>query len=299
MIRASGQRPAKRTASPLRVLYAALVQLHPRSFRQHFGGEMLSIFDHTASSDRLALVGDAVFSLLRQRLLRPGPQLEACAREYLAGVPMFVVFDDDPRLTRNQWMGGAALSLLSFAAVGLLIAHGGSHSQAVIGSRETSQSGVRVHAGSTAANLNTEVTMSSADILESGPIRRLVAGYFEDVTVLDALDLNHDLIISADEIANAPQALRSLDANGDGALDAEECGKVFAGDFMGLNPVLAVLDANHDGLISGSEISNAAAALERLDSNHDGRLTAEELLPDPLLKRLHELLKEKGINHEQ
>jgi Ca2+-binding EF-hand superfamily protein len=131
-----------------------------------------------------------------------------------------------------------------------------------------------------------------------GPVRRLVAAYFEDVTVLNALDLNHDLVISADEIANAPLALRSLDANGDGALDAEECGKVFAGDFMRLNPVLAVLDANHDGLISGSEIRNAASALERLDSNHDGRLTAEELLPDPLLNRLHVLLKENGINHE-
>ncbi len=88
-----------------------------------------------------------------------------------------------------------------------------------------------------------------------------------------------------------PLALRSLDVNGDGALDAEECGKVFAGDFMRINPVLNALDANHDGLISGSEIRDAAAALERLDSNHDGRLTAEEFLPDPLLNRLHELLK--------
>jgi Ca2+-binding EF-hand superfamily protein len=283
----------------IRSVYATLVQLHPRSFRQHFGDEMLSIFDHTAGSGRFALVGDAVFSLLRQRLLRPGPEPEPCAREYLAGVPMFLVLDDDPRLSRKQWMGGVALSLLSFAAAGFLISHGGSHLQSVIGSRETSPSGVRVHSGSPAANLSTEIRMSSADILEIGSIRRLVAGYFVDVTVLDALDLNHDLVISADEIANAPRALRSLDANGDGALDAEECGKVFAGDFMRLNPVLAVLDANHDGLISGSEIRNAAAALERLDSNHDGRLTAEELLPDPLLKRLHVLLTEKGINHEQ
>jgi Ca2+-binding EF-hand superfamily protein len=283
----------------IRSVYATLVQLHPRSFRQRFGGEMLSIFDHTASSDRFALVGDAVFSLLRQRLLRPGSEPEPCARKYLAGVPMFLVLDDDPRLTRRQWMGGVALSLLNFAAVGFLITHGGSHLQSVIGSRETSPSGVRVHSGSPAANLNTEVQMSSADILEIGPIRRLVAGYFEDVTVLNALDLNHDMVISTDEIANAPQALRSLDANGDGALDAEECGKVFAGDFMRLNPVLAMLDANHDGLISGSEIRNAASALERLDSNHDGRLTAEELLPDPLLKMLRVLLKEKGINHEQ
>jgi Ca2+-binding EF-hand superfamily protein len=123
--------------------------------------------------------------------------------------------------------------------------------------------------------------------------------------VLDALDLNHDLVISADEIANAPHALRSLDANGDGALDAQERGKVFAGDFMRLNPALNALDANHDGFISGSEIRNPASALERLDSDHDGRPPAEELLPDLWLNRLHELVKlhellsEKGINHER
>jgi hypothetical protein len=204
---------------------------------------------------------------------------------------MFLVLDDELRLTRKQWMRGAALSLLNFAAVGFLITQGGSHLQSVIGSRESSPSGVRVHSGAPAENLNTEVTLSSADMMESGHIRRLVAGYFEDVTVLNALDLNRDLVISADEIANAPQALRSLDANGDGALDAQECGRVFARDFMRINPVLAVLDVNHDGLISASEIRHAASALERLDSNHDGRLTAEELLPDPLLRSLHVLLK--------
>lgn len=282
----------------IRSLYVILVQLHPRSFRHRFGDEMLSIFDHTSRSDRFALVGDAIVSLLRQRFLRPEPEPEPCAREYSAGVPMFLVLDDAPHLTREQWMGGVALSLLSFTAAGFLLAHGGSHLQPVLGSRETSTSGVRVNDGAPAANLNTEVTMSSEDILEIASIRRLVAGYFEDVTLLNALDPNRDLVISADEIANAPQALRSLDANGDGALDAEECGRVSAGDFMRANPVLAALDANHDGLISGTEIRNAASALERLDSNHDGRLTAEELLPDPLLKRLHVLLKAEGINHE-
>ena len=163
---------------------------------------------------------------------------------------MFPVLNDDPRLSRRQWMGRGGAPLLSFAAVGFLIAHGGSHPQSLIGSREASPFGVRVHSGAPATNLNTEVTMNSANMLEIGPIRRLVAGYFEDVGVLDALDLNRDLVISADEIANAALALPSLDANRDGALDAEECGKVFAGDFMRLNPVLAVLDTNHDGLIS-------------------------------------------------
>ncbi len=107
----------------------------------------------------------------------------------------------------------------------------------------------------------------------------LVADYFFRLPVLSALDLNHDLVISADEIANAPSALPSLDANGDGALDAEECGKIFAGDFMRLNPVLAALDADHDGVISAAEIANAPTALATLDKNRDGILTAPELLP--------------------
>ncbi|MFM9059016.1 MAG: hypothetical protein ACKOSQ_07830 [Planctomycetaceae bacterium] len=37
-----------------------------------------------------------------------------------------------------------------------------------------------------------------------------------------ALDQNHDLELDADEIANAPDAIRKLDRNGDGRLDREE-----------------------------------------------------------------------------
>jgi hypothetical protein len=40
--------------------------------------------------------------------------------------------------------------------------------------------------------------------------------------VIAALDANHDGVISADEIANAPAVLRTLDKNGDGQLTLEE-----------------------------------------------------------------------------
>ena len=46
--------------------------------------------------------------------------------------------------------------------------------------------------------------------------------------VLAALDANHDQVISAAEIANAPIALRALDQDHDGKLTAYECGQSFA-----------------------------------------------------------------------
>ena len=40
--------------------------------------------------------------------------------------------------------------------------------------------------------------------------------------IIAALDLNHDGIISADEIAKAPESLKRLDKNGDGQLTPDE-----------------------------------------------------------------------------
>lgn len=240
----------------VRSLYAALVRLHPPAFRHSYGPEMLSIFDHTPSGSRAALVSDAAVSLLRQSLLRPEfREPENCARGVVAEAPMFHVLNDDPRLTPRQWLCGTVLSLLCFTAASFLIAH----------------AGTLIVTAAPVANL--------LDGKDSNAELRLIAGYFFEVPVLSALDLSHDFIISADEIAKAPEALRSLDANGDGALDAEECGQVFAGDFMRRNPVLAALDANHDGIISAVEIANAPRALETLDRNLDGELSASEVLP--------------------
>jgi hypothetical protein len=40
--------------------------------------------------------------------------------------------------------------------------------------------------------------------------------------IIEALDLNHDGTISADEIARAPESLKKLDKNGDGQLTPDE-----------------------------------------------------------------------------
>jgi hypothetical protein len=44
-------------------------------------------------------------------------------------------------------------------------------------------------------------------------------------------------------------------------------------------PIEAVLDANGDGAIDADEIANASVALETLDKNKDGKLSADEYRP--------------------
>ena len=91
------------------------------------------------------------------------------------------------------------------------------------------------------------------------------------------LDANSDGVISSEEIANAPAALKKLDKSGDGKLTADEFRK-HENDKI-VSPLEKVLDANSDGVISAEEIANAPAALKKLDKNGDGKLAADEFRP--------------------
>ncbi len=133
-----------------------------------------------------------------------------------------------------------------------------------------------------------------------------------------ALDVNHDGVIDADEIANASAALKALDKNGDGKLTRDELrparppqengadvgydrppgpppgdmqdasntnaapggtGANHHGHRPPPSPLFMALDVNHDGVIDADEIANAPAALKALDKNGDGKLTRDELRP--------------------
>ena len=104
------------------------------------------------------------------------------------------------------------------------------------------------------------------------------------VTVLDA---NHDGVIDASEIADAPAALKTLDKNGDGQLTTEEYlpplppGAPKDAPRPPLPPIVKVLDTNGDGVIDAGEIANASAALKALDRNGDGQLSRNEFCPPP------------------
>jgi len=108
--------------------------------------------------------------------------------------------------------------------------------------------------------------------------------------IIRALDTNGDGIIDANEIANAPAALKTLDKRGDGKLSVDEYIGPWAkgtnapptgpdGRRPPILPLVKALDVNGDGIIDASEIANASAALLTLDKNGDGKLTPDEYLP--------------------
>jgi hypothetical protein len=73
-------------------LYALLIRLHPLAFRNRFAPEMLLVFEEAANSwGAGALICDAIFSLLRQWLIRSN--LWKWLAAGLAGViPLIIAF---------------------------------------------------------------------------------------------------------------------------------------------------------------------------------------------------------------
>jgi hypothetical protein len=103
------------TRTIARLIYAALLGLHPKGFVERFGGEMLRVFDEAAESYGLAwLLGDAALSLFRQRIFRTEDEAELAAAEVrfglLAGTYPRV---RPPHLTSGKLSAAFVLTLLS------------------------------------------------------------------------------------------------------------------------------------------------------------------------------------------
>lgn len=109
--------------------------------------------------------------------------------------------------------------------------------------------------------------------------------------LMATLDANGDGELDATEIANASAALKTLDKNGDGKLTADELMPPPPGGtnrfratppWGGTHPeslLMETLDTNGDGELSAAEIANASESLLQLNVNGDGKLSREELRP--------------------
>lgn len=280
-----------------RAIYQALIRLHPAAFRERFGSDMLSAFE--SSDHRRRLIADAALSLARQWFLRAEFQNQPePAGKAVAGGHMFLLLDQQPGIRPGHWLKGFALSFLSFALTSSLLNHGG-QGASIIGSHSSSEYGSRIQGQSDARHLDSEIEVRSEELLDTFKGRTMVSHAYRGIRVLSALDTNHDLVLSADEIANAPVALLSLDRNHDGILVFSECIRprtawpyVVPADPMHTNPALAAIDADRDGILSAKEIGNAPVALRTLDKDHDGRLIPEELLSAGQVQSIKEALKQ-------
>jgi hypothetical protein len=105
--------------------------------------------------------------------------------------------------------------------------------------------------------------------------------------LITALDANTNGTLDAGEMAGASTALLTLDKNGDGRLTTDEYLPALPANAPKEGwrppspPAVKALDANSDGTMDAQEIANAPAALKALDKNGDGQLTKDELLPAP------------------
>jgi hypothetical protein len=111
----------------LRVLYGLILRAHPAYFRQRFGDEMQSIFDH-AESDRVAvgLLADAMISLARQWTLRPQFWEEPGLAVAGQGAPLFSSLENNKPCT-SALIYGAFLSVLVLNGVSLTMGYAWNH----------------------------------------------------------------------------------------------------------------------------------------------------------------------------
>lgn len=101
--------------------------------------------------------------------------------------------------------------------------------------------------------------------------------------LLAALDMNHDGVISANEIDHAGVSLKVLDVNHDGKITAYECGLKGGLDTLGPSPeelaaALMAFDRNSDGKLERGEVPERMRGLfDRADTAKKGVLTPDQI----------------------
>lgn len=279
----------------VRTIYIWLLGLHPANFREQFAEEILVFFDSAADRRTIAaLFLDVFVSILRQQLFRREFREHALVAANSSGVPMFrTIHGDNP--PPRALIHGALLSAAVLGAAVMAMDFSGSHRLGfLIGVRHPGLGIFQIDRFGFTESANATQIRLGPDPADPG--RPIALYYFKAIRPLDALDLDHNLVISAAEIVAAPAALQRLDTDHNGELSAEECGfslshesrANFGSDFVNrarrnfmlLNPVLAALDTNNDGVISAAEWKNSSISLKKLDRNGDERLTPDELVPD-------------------
>ncbi|GAA3763506.1 hypothetical protein GCM10022270_23340 [Terriglobus aquaticus] len=96
--------------------------------------------------------------------------------------------------------------------------------------------------------------------------------------ILNALDVDHDGTLTPAEIASAPGALKTLDTNADGTLQASEIRVRQQTPAERAAHILDEWDTNKDGVLTKAECPDRIQAqFDAIDTNHDGKLNSEEL----------------------
>ena len=174
---------------------------------------------------------------------------------------------------------GAVAAAVVMAAMLFLMGRGAHRLTPVsIGSRTPRAGLVQVNTGEGAGSLSTEVSVKAP---RDRPTRGYLFNYFQVLRVLAAIDTDHDLVISGEEMANAPAALRAIDLNRDGRLSPEECG--FGGPAQGpsadeLFEELMAFDRNHDGQLEAGELpERLRGLLKRAEHDAGGRISAADV----------------------
>jgi Ca2+-binding EF-hand superfamily protein len=154
----------------------------------------------------------------------------------------------------------------------------GGHRLLTIGSSEARTGLLEVRTGEGPSKLSAEVVVKGPRVV---PTRGYLFNYFQVLRVLSAIDTDHDLDISDEEMAAAPAALRGLDSDGNRVLTAEECG--FGGPAQGPSPdelfeEWMAFDRNRDGKLEARELpERLRGLLKRAEHDRDGKVAAADV----------------------